>query len=79
MKRIALAAVLVIALVGLARAGYDEGWAAYIRGDYATALKELRPLAEQGLAKAQAILGFMYDQGNVLDAAWLPPLSAATG
>jgi len=33
MKRIALAAVLVIALVGLARAGYDEGSAAYQRGD----------------------------------------------
>ena len=79
MKRIALAAVLLVMLVGPARAGFDEGRAAYERGDYATALKEFRPLAEQGLAKAQAILGFMYDQGNVLDAAWLPTLSAATG
>ena len=33
MKRIALAAVLLVALVGPVRAGYDEGVAAYNRGD----------------------------------------------
>ncbi len=48
MKRIALAAVLLFVLVGPAWAGFDEGSAAYERGDYETALKEYRPLAEQG-------------------------------
>ena len=42
MKPIALAAVLLVTLVGPAWAGFDEGMAAYDRGDYATALKEFR-------------------------------------
>ena len=64
MKRIALATVLLVSLVGLARAGSDEGVAAYERGDYATALKEWRPLAEQGFSAAQYNLGVMYDNGK---------------
>ena len=44
MKRIAIAAVLLVMLVGPARAGWDEGVVAYKQGDYATALKEFRPL-----------------------------------
>ena len=63
MKRIALAAVLLVMLVGPARAGWDEGVFAYKQGDYATALKEFRPLAAQGDADAQAKLGFMYHIG----------------
>jgi len=34
------------------------------RGDFATALIEWKPLAEQGFAKAQHNLGFMYAQGQ---------------
>ena len=34
------------------------------RGDYATALQEFRPLAEQGDAKAQNNLGTMYGTGR---------------
>ena len=34
-------------------AGYDEGWAALMEKDYATALREWQPLAEQGDPKAQ--------------------------
>ncbi len=34
------------------------------RGDYATALKEWRPLAEQGEARAQTNLGVMYRLGE---------------
>ncbi len=64
MKRIALAAVLLVMLVGPARAGFDEGVAAYGRGDYATALKEFRPLAEQGDADGQFNLGLMYELGR---------------
>jgi len=36
---------------------------AFDRGDYATALKEFLPLAEQGNAKAQLYLGRMYYNG----------------
>ncbi len=64
MKRIALAAVLLVAFVELARAGFDEGMAAYNRGDYATALMEWRPVAEQGDATAQFNLADMYKYGK---------------
>ena len=47
-----------LGFVPVAQAGYEEGWAAYDRGDYATAAKELKPLAEQGDADAQNWLGF---------------------
>ena len=43
---------------------FDKGMAAYINMDYATAFKELKPLAEQGLAKAQHFLGVMYKYGQ---------------
>ena len=36
----------------------------YNRGDYATALRGFRPLAEQGVALAQAKLGVMYARGK---------------
>lgn len=42
----------------------DKGLAAAKSGDYTTALKELRPLAEQGLVNAQFILGSMYGDGQ---------------
>ena len=42
---------------------FDKGLAAYKAGDYATALKEFKPLAEQGHARAQASLGGMYAMG----------------
>jgi hypothetical protein len=45
-------------------AGDKEGAEAHGRGDYATALKELLPLAEQGDASAQAVLGGMYEEGQ---------------
>ena len=63
MKRIALAAVLLVMLVGPVRAGFDEGMAALERGDYATALKEFHPLTEQGHVEAQIFLGGMYEMG----------------
>jgi len=44
-------------------AGFDEGLAAAKRRDYTTALREFRPLAEQGDALAQHNLGFMYYNG----------------
>jgi len=45
-------------------ADFDKGVAAYKSGDYATALKEWTPLAEQGNSRAQNNLGSMYDKGR---------------
>ena len=43
---------------------YDQAGAeAFERGDYATALRELRPLAEHGDGLAQSMLGWMYEWG----------------
>ncbi len=44
-------------------AAYTAGVAAFEGGDYATALREVRPLAEQGNASAQFLLGNMYYGG----------------
>ncbi len=59
-----LSAGFTLGLTAPAWAGWDEGVAAYDRGDYATALREWRPLAEQGNANAQLLLGLMYDNGQ---------------
>ena len=64
MKRLGLTIALLIGLVAPAWAGVAEGVAAYKRGDYATALREYRPLAEQGDAAAQAALGVIYHYGQ---------------
>lgn len=42
----------------------EDGRAALQRGDHATALEILLPLANDGNASAQWTLGFMYDTGN---------------
>ncbi len=44
----ALCAGFTLGLTAPAWAGWDEGLAAYQRGDYATAIREWRPLAERG-------------------------------
>ncbi len=59
----ALCAGFTLGLTAPAWAGYDEGVAAYKRGDYATALREFRSLADQGNANAQFSLGIMYSNG----------------
>ena len=64
MIRTIAAAVLMFGLAAPAWAGFDEGMAAHKRGDYETALREWRPLAEQGNAKAQSALGIMYYEGR---------------
>ena len=42
----------------------DAALATYRKGDYETALRHLRPLADQGDARAQSILGLMYFHGR---------------
>ena len=65
LRRIALGLVLAL-LAALPAAAQDlqKGVAAYEGGDYATALRELRPLAEKGNAEAQTYLGLMYRYGE---------------
>ena len=43
---------------------FADGAAAYDRGDYASALRVFRPLADQGFGPAQGIIGIMYEQGQ---------------
>ena len=65
MRRILAGVVLSLMLTGGAAAGpFEEGWAAYQRGDYATAVRVWRPLAEQGNARAQTNLGLLYAKGE---------------
>src|ERR1700720_4434971 len=45
-------------------ADFNTGLAAYNKGDYATAVKEWRPLADQGVAAAQFNLGLLYLDGH---------------
>ncbi len=58
-----LAAVVVL-VAAPAWADFKAGVEAYQRGDYATALTEFRPLAQQGVADAQHYLGAMYSKGR---------------
>ncbi len=57
MKRLVLTIAILIGLAAPAWAGLVEGVAAYNRGDYATALREFRPLANHGDSLAQSYLG----------------------
>ena len=43
---------------------WEDGMAAYNRGDYMPAIRLFRPLAEQGNAKAQKVLGVMFRKGE---------------
>ena len=58
-----LALALVVSSGSVATAqDWDKGEAAYRAEDYETALQEWRPLAEQGHAEAQVMLGIMYSR-----------------
>jgi uncharacterized protein len=66
MKTLFLLPILLLSLISFSSQGADfqKGFDAYQSGDYATALSEWRPWAEQGHAKAQYNLGQMYRQGE---------------
>ena len=38
----------------------EDGYSAYTRGDFATAMQIMRPLADQGDVTAQTVVGLMY-------------------
>jgi TPR repeat protein len=66
-KRIVGSTILAAQLVGAftAFAGpWEDGMAAYNRGDYLPAIRVFRTLAEQGNAKAQNVLGVMFRKGE---------------
>ena len=66
-QKIAIGLVAVALFVGSVTThatDFDVGYEAYLRGDYSTALRVFRQLADQGEAEAQNILGIMYDQGQ---------------
>ncbi len=43
---------------------WEDGMAAYNRGDYMPAVRLFRPLAEAGNPKAQSVIGVMYRKGE---------------
>ena len=67
MRNVFRAAVVGIAMAcaaPVAAGPFEDGFAAYKSGDYATAMKHWRPPAEQGNGIAQGVLGYMYDNGQ---------------
>ena len=64
LKRAIAASILVLSFAGPTAAGpLEDADAAMRRRDYATAVRLVRPLAEQGDANAQYNLGVFYDKG----------------
>ena len=66
MKRILATILSLTLLIGTTAfsADFQKGLTAYESGDFATALREWEPLAEQGYANVQFNLGVMYDNGK---------------
>lgn len=61
-----LAPVVLLLLLGAtpgAHAGFEEAAAAFDKGDYATALKELKPLVAKGDARSQYAMGVLAENG----------------
>ena len=64
MKKLTLATLLIFSCSTAWTADYAKGVAAYRAGDFATALAEWKPLAEQGNAVAQFHLGVIHTRGQ---------------
>jgi TPR repeat protein len=62
--RVAAFAVCTALAAPVGAQDLNAGFTAYRAGDYATALENWRPLAEDGDATAQVSLGRMYSQGH---------------
>jgi uncharacterized protein len=64
-KAAVAAPIFAVSFASAVAAGpFEDADAAYFKGDYATALRLLRPLAEQGHAGAQNRLGAMHATGK---------------
>ena len=73
LKKLFLAVIFALTPSAGFTQNFDKGLVAYDGGDFAAAVEEWLPLAEQGNAKAQFQLGRMYKKGeggtyNALDA-----------
>ena len=67
MRRTAAAVILIISLLMAGPAiaePFEDATKAYFCGDYETAYRLIKPLAEKGLPEAQFNLGLMYDNGQ---------------
>jgi hypothetical protein len=67
MQRPSAALILIISLLVAGPAiaeSFDDATKAYFSGDYETAYRIIKPLAEQGLPEAQFNLGLMYEKGQ---------------
>jgi TPR repeat protein len=57
-------AAQILGIRGVLAGPWEDGMAAYNRGDYVPAIRLFRPLAEKGNPKAQGVLGVMYRRGQ---------------
>jgi TPR repeat protein len=65
LKAVVAAVALVLSFAAPATAGwFQESMSAYREGDYAAALRQWRPRADQGNALAQAGLAMLYAKGH---------------
>jgi TPR repeat protein len=74
-----IVAAQILGTSGALAGPWEDGMAAYNRGDYVPAIRLFRPLAEKGNPKAQSVLGVMYRRGqgvarnSALSASMPPP------
>src|SRR5712672_3137485 len=59
-----VAAAQILGSGGAVAGPWEDGMTAYNRGDYMPAIRLFRPLAEQGNARAQHLIGVMYHKGE---------------
>ena len=57
-------AAQILGSAGAVAGPWEDGMAAYNRGDYVPAIQVFRTMAAQGNAKAQSLLGVMYRRGQ---------------
>ena len=82
LKYVVAAILLMLSLAApLAAGSLEDGYTAYTRGDFATAMRLMRPLADQGDVTAQTIVGLMYyfNYGDRVSAYMWFNLAAAQG
>jgi TPR repeat protein len=59
-----IALFLSLSLMSIAYADFNDGWDAYNKGDYKSAVNEWRSVARKGDASAQNNLALMYEKGK---------------
>ena len=82
LKYVLAAILLMLSLAApLAAGSLEDGYTAYTRGDFATAMRLMRPLADQGDVTAQTVVGLMYyfNYGDRVGAYMWFNLAAAQG